>query len=121
MTEYESWEVVNGLVANLMQQEALFIGSLTAYVVAAHWVGKTLTTFQILFISIVFVMLSLLGIQSQLWFIGNIEEVARGIAGMATSQETSDVNFSIGFVVERVVLMLGALFYMWQVRHPKTE
>lgn len=119
MTEYESWEVLNGLAANLLQQQALFIGSLTAYVVAAHWVGRTLTTFQILFISTVFVILSVLGVQAQLWFMGTMEEIARGIEGLASSQEASDFNYWIGFVALRVALISGALFYMWQVRHPK--
>ena len=41
MTEYESWEVLNGLVANLMQQQTLFVDAFTAYVVAAHLVGTS--------------------------------------------------------------------------------
>ena len=121
MNEYESWEVFNALVANLMQQQALFIGSLTAYVIAAHWVGKTLTTFQVLFISGVFVMLSILGVRSQLWFMENIENVGRGIESLILTDQSGGKFISVGFVGVRLVLILGALVYMWQVRHPKNE
>ncbi len=121
MTEFEAWEVLNALTANLMQQQTLFIGAFTAYVVAAHWVGRTLTAFQVTFISLVFVMLSLLGIRAQLWFIANINEISLGIEGLVRDVDGRSQWVPMGFVVVRIILVVGALFYMWQIRHPKAE
>ena len=121
MTEFESWEVLNALTSNLMQQQALFIGAFTAYVVAAHWVGRTLTTFQVFFISAVFTVLTLLGIRAQLWFMANINEVAQGMETLIGGGGEGSQWLPTGFVILRFILVLGALFYMWQVRHPKTE
>ena len=121
MTEYESWEVLNGLVANLMQQQALFVGSFTAYVVAAHWIGRTLTTFQVNFISAVFIVLSVLGVRSQLWFMSNIDLISKGLDGIGRTSEGGGWYIAWGFVMVRFFLILGALFYMWQIRHPKHE
>ena len=121
MSEYESWEVLNGLIANLMQQQTLFIGSFTAYVVAAHWVGRTLTTFQVSFISTVFILLSVLGVRSQLWLMSNIDDVSKAVEGINRVESGDGWIISGGFVIVRVFLILGALFYMWQVRHPKLE
>ena len=121
MTEYESWEILNGLTANLMQQQALFIGAFTAYVVAAHWVGRTLTAFQVSFITVVFVLLSALGIRSQLWFMSNIVEVSKGIDNLISDGDEGAWTIPAGFVAVRGILVVGAIFYMWQLRHPKTE
>jgi hypothetical protein len=121
MTEYESWEVLNGLVANLMQQQALFVGAFTAYVIAAHLVGRTLTTFQVSFVSAVFILLAVLGIQSQLWFISNIDEISKGVGGIVRTDDSGGWLISGGFILVRVILIVGALFYMWQMRHPKEE
>ena len=104
-----------------MQQEALFVGSFTAYVVAAHWVGKTLTTFQVSFISAVFMLLSILGVRSQLWFMQNIDEVSQGVRSLIRSDEAGSWIVPGGFIIVRIFLIVGAFFYMWQVRHPKTE
>ena len=121
MSEYESWEVLNGLIANLMQQQTLFIGSFTAYVIAANWVGRTLTTFQVSFISTVFILLSVLGVRSQLWLMSNIDDVSKAVEGINRVESGDGWIISGGFVIVRVFLILGALFYMWQVRHPKPE
>ena len=121
MTEYESWEVLNGIVANLMQQQALFVGAFTAYVVAAHLVGRTLNTFQVSFISAVFILLSVIGIRSQLWFMSNIDLISRGLDEIERTDDMGGWYIAWGFVLVRCFLILGALFYMWQIRHPKTE
>lgn len=121
MSEYESWEVLNGLVSNLMQQEALFIGSFTAFVIAAHWVGRTLTTFQVTFICAVFILLSALGVRSQLWLMSNIADISKGVESISRVENSDGLLISGGFVLVRLFLILGALFYMWQIRHPKTE
>lgn len=121
MTEYEAWEVLNGLVANLMQQQALFVGAFTAYVVAAHLVGRTLTTFQVSFISTVFILLSVLGVRSQLWFMSNIDFISNELSGIARTSGEGGWFIAWGFVLVRFFLILGALFYMWQIRHPKNK
>ena len=123
MSEYELSDLVAVYASNLMQGQALFITIFSGYMVVAYTVGKQLSRFQVTFVTFAFLLFSssmtLGGVQAielvmeysdDLYVINNeeIEGVRRG--------------FTVGlFYIVRALLVIGALAFMWQVRHPKSE
>ena len=123
MSEYELSDLVAVYASNLMQGQALFITIFSGYMVVAYTVGKQLSRFQVTFVTFAFLLFSssmtLGGVQAielvmeysdELYVINNekIEGVRRG--------------FTVGlFYIVRALLVIGALAFMWQVRHPKAE
>ena len=50
-----------------------------------------------------------------------LDDISKEVEGINRVESGDGWLISGGFVLVRVFLILGALFYMWQVRHPKTE
>ncbi len=125
MDIYQISDLMNGMSSNLTQQNAVFITVLTAYLVVVYSVGKNLTRYQVTFISTTFSLLTLLGTSGQLRNLEVITEWAeQAVALKSDEAAVSDVQVAISmwlFMGTRVALILGALVFMWQVRHPKTE
>ena len=97
---------------------------LSAYLVVAYAKGRELTTYQVSFVNFIFVLFMLLGIQAQLaqmtmaYTYSDALNQARG--GASPFEETKEI-VRVVFIGIRVVISVGALIFMWQVRHPKTE
>jgi hypothetical protein len=92
--------------------------------VIAYTVGKHLTTFQVSLITVAFVMLATLGYQGAVHTLGEIFIYAEKLQLMRGENYSYNKVQSMGrvvFVGVRIVLDLGALVFMWQVRHSKTE
>jgi len=123
MTEYELNDAIQAIGSNLIASEALFLTFLSAYAVVAFTVGKRLTTYQIVFINFVFVafmVTSLGGLYSgvvQAYYYGDELANLRGEIMSQTIGET--VKWTM--ILTRFVMGLGALGFMWQVRHSKSE
>ena len=92
--------------------------------VVAYSVGKSLTTYQIAFINLVFLLMMMVGIQgqwSQMERVFEYSDQLRNLRGQAG--RFYEIKGLVGtlFVGIRGVITLGALVFMWQVRHPRTE
>jgi hypothetical protein len=92
--------------------------------VVAYSVGKSLTTYQVTFINTVFLLVMLVGIQgqwSQMEMVFGYSDQLRSLRGEAGS--FYEIKGAVGtvFVGIRALVTVGALIFMWQVRHPKTE
>jgi hypothetical protein len=124
MTEYELADLMNGMTSNIAAAQAIFLSVLFAYLIVAYTTGKSLTRYQVAFINFVFILMASLGTFSQMNNLVVISEWGvestrlRGVEGMR--EEMTFVAKSV-FILIRVFLVLGALVFMWQVRHPKTE
>ena len=125
MTEFEVVEIINGVTSNILANQALFITILSAYLVVAYSVGQKLTSYQVAFINGTFIIFSLLGIQAvagQLGFIITYSAQLLELRGVADSVGSIQVETARwGVISVRFLLSLGALVFMWQVRHAKTE
>ena len=122
MNEYELNDAIQAIGSNLIAGEALFLTFLSAYAVTAFTVGSRLTTYQIAFINFVFIafmITSLGGLYSmvvQVYYYGD----------QLISSQGEVVDQAVGEMVQwtmlltRLLMGLGALVFMWQVRHPKT-
>jgi hypothetical protein len=125
VNEYEIIDAMASFQSNLIQGQALTISMLTAYMIVAYTVGTKLTTFQCVFASGLFLLFGLLGISGQLYNLsemyhyGNQLGIIRGESYEFNDGFTETTRWI--FIVVRLTIFLGALYFMWSVRHPKTE
>ena len=123
MTEYEMTDIATALTSNILASQSLFLTVLFAYLLVAYIVGSKLTTFQAGFLSLIFLIVTLSSTtgafamaQDALSLGSRISELTgEGIASLSAAP-----IILVGIFGGRVVIALGALFFMWQVRHPKT-
>ena len=59
MTEYELLDALNGLISNVYAAQAIFITTVSAYIVMAYVAGSKLSAFQVGFISLIFVVFTI--------------------------------------------------------------
>ena len=104
--------------------QAIFLTTLSAYRVVAYSVGKTLTTYQVSFINFVFILMMYVGFNARASqaalacaYADQLSSFRPGTEGVDTTAEV----VRIVFTSIRFVLAVGALIFIWQVRHPKTE
>ena len=124
MTEYEIADVLNGVQNNIIAGQAVFLSTLSAYLLVAYSVGKSLTTYQIGFINFAFILMMFVGFSTQLAQLAAAFSYADQLAIIRDGMErigTDDQVVRVVFSGIRLVLVLGALVFMWQVRHPRQE
>jgi len=124
MTEYEIADLLNGVNSNIVAGQAVFLTVLSAYLVVAYSVGKSLTTYQVSFINFAFILMMFIGFNAQADLLETayaygyeLDSLRTGPGAMDTTAEV----VKIAFLMIRAVLVIGALVFMWQVRHSKTE
>ena len=122
MTEYELSDLINSISSNIVQGQAVFLTTITAYLIVAYSVGAKLTRFQVSFINFVYILFGLVGIQGQLYNFDRAYYWGGKLAELSGESQTSAENASPWvFISVRLVMITGSLIFMWQVRHPKTE
>ena len=126
MTEYELTDSMQSVISNIWAAEAIFLTVLSAYVLVAFTAGSRLSSYQYVFVSTVFLLtvftnsLNTQELMSQaLHFGSQLQEYS---SYYVDSFESEFARFSIWLVYGlRTLLTIGALIFMWSVRHPKTE
>lgn len=124
MTAYEISDLLNGVMSNQMANQALFITGVSAYLVVAYVVGEKLTKYQVWFINFAFCLFVLVILAGATSLIGLMFQYDSLRAELIPGAEPIEpvVNLALWTVAGvRLVLVSGALIFMWQVRHPKTE
>ena len=125
MTEYELVDLLRSGVANMLAGQAIYFTQLGSYLLVAYLIGTKLTTFQVSFLNILLVILSVTGMSGFLSILHSNFDLRDRLIDMGSSQVSTSAEISNAasytFVVFRVLILLGALLFMWQVRHPKTD
>jgi hypothetical protein len=122
MTEYELVDVLNSASSNMIAAQALFMTGLSAYLVVAFAAGKSLTTYQVCFVNFVFILFVLIGLRSVLGLTEMVFTHYEMLISVRGKEGSSTLTLSqISVLGMRVVLLIGALIFMWQVRHTQTE
>ena len=124
MTEHEIADLLNGTNSNIIAAQAVFLTILSAYLVVAYSVGRSLAAYQVGFINFAFILMMFVGFNTQLAQLAVAYAYADELAILRDSMErirTEDQAVRIVFSDMRLVLVIGALMFMWQVRHPKKE
>ena len=125
MNEYEIIDAMASFQNNLIQGQALTISMLTAYMIVAYTVGAKLTTFQCVFASSLFLLFGLLGISGQLYNLSEMYHYGAQLGNIRGESYSFSDEFTEAtrwiFIAVRLTILAGALYFMWSVRHPKTE
>ncbi len=124
MTEYEIADLLNGINSNITAGQAVFLTTLSAYLVVAYSVGKSLTAYQVGFINFAFILMMFVGFNAQAELLETAYSYGYQLDSLRTGPGAMDTTaevVKIVFMMMRAVLVIGALVFMWQVRHSKTE
>lgn len=127
MSEFELLEVLNGILSNAISQQGIFFTMLSAYIVMAYVAGSRLTTYQAGFVSLVFLVFSAVATvanTSVMIEMNHYTELLREIRGRdlgAGKAKILEDPVVFVLVTIRIAMSLGALAFMWTVRHPKAE
>jgi len=125
MTEYELSEVVIGYSSTVDQGTAVMISVMSAYLVTAYAIGTNLSRFQVMFISICFTVVFLGLLSGQYFYVSQLVHNYAQLEAIAASenqilQATGGTTVAMFFIV-RALFLIGSLYFMWNVRHQKTE
>jgi len=123
MTEYELSEVVIGYTSNIDQSTAVMISVLSAYLVVAYTIGAKLTRFQAAFISAGFIMVFAGILSAQYFYMTELLYATDQLQSVKDfenhiSKASGNVIVLVFYAV-RLLFLSGALYFMWNVRHPK--
>ena len=122
MTEAEAVELIAIYTANAMDSFTLYISFTTAYLVTAYFTGKNLTRFQALSASGLFCLGAIAG---ALTCLASVQAWAGILRDNRTVIDSISIYSSnLWLVIMPTIFGAGilvSLYFMWSVRHPKTE
>jgi len=123
MTEYELNDAIQALGSNLLAGEALFLTFLSGYAAVAFTVGSRLTKYQIVFINFVFVAFMITNIGGLYSMVVQAYKYGDELISLRGEVVSRSVGEAVkwAMLLTRILMGLGALGFMWQVRHSEAE
>ena len=127
MTEAELVTAIQGNVTIVNSNREYALTVLTGYVLILHFMGGSLTRFQISFVTAVYSLVFLHSIALN-YGAGSIQEVYRQMMREQFPEFLESLSYpsQVGIANEVELLLgllvfIGSILFMWSVRHPKTE
>ena len=123
MTEYEALDLMMSLFQLMGENFSSYLTVTSGYLLVAYFVGAQLTIPQ----NLIFSILSIFGAAFQVWAINSdqvaVSELLTHKAGLSplTPFQEGVATHSYAFVWLMAVGIFVSLYFMWSVRHPKTE
>ena len=124
MTEFELTESMQAMISNVWAAEAIYLSLVSGYVVVAYTIGARLTPYQHFFVNTLFIltvvtnsMTTFTSMQNIMYLAGQLAELADYYAA-GVENPFAAVSIWLVYTI-RILLTLGALIFMWTVRHPK--
>lgn len=124
MTLYEVEDLINSIGSNIIAGQAVFLTVITGYMIVAYTVGKSLTRYQVGFINLILIIANIsgfMGVFANTTMIYEYSAIRAELTGGQKIREEFSAAWIISSTSPRALLIGGALLFMWQVRHPKTE
>jgi hypothetical protein len=122
MTEFELIQAAQGAIDTAMEGVQWQLTMITGYLLIAYFIGTKLSTLQIAFVNLVFLLMHTNAVVSVV--MGILRESYYTQQVLKISPETPNIgSFGEGAVicvVSSLIVTAGCLSYMWSVRHPKT-
>jgi small-conductance mechanosensitive channel len=120
----------SGLIANDMTN---FTTVLFGYLIVAYFIGGHLTRTQLWILNTLYIATAISGMLIMLADLGGLlgywqsaNELAKemGDEGVTSDRTVNTVlsgRFILGGMLLNITLILASLYFMWSIRHPKTE
>lgn len=124
MNEYQTGDLLYNVVSNIIADQTVYITMLSAYLVVAYTVGSKLTRYQVAFINFVFIVYTFIGILAQMAMLHTAIHYGDDMAefrGESRIFSTTGEVARWAMIVIRLAMSVGALVFMWQVRHTKAD
>ena len=122
MTELEAFQALRIEAAFALSIGEQSITIFTGYLLIAFFIGSKLTFFQVSFVSLVFSMMYISSSISIVSAMPTLNHFAERLIATGSEIPMTTVVASPEMATITVLLMfVGALYFMWTVRHPKTE
>ena len=126
MTEYEIRDAISGLFAQSTTDSTTVFTLITAYLVSAYLVGATLPRNQLSIVNCLFggwVIMAIYAVKASLEQAANLTQ--RAIDSQFAIGDQLGIEslqfFSWAFPLVLLMGVLASFYFMWSVRHPKTE
>ena len=123
MTEYEILDLVGAESAQSATQFTLYLSVLFAYLVTAYFIGDRLPRPQLFLLSALYVFVNLAQAWGMVLTMNRVSELLERKAGISplTDWEKGYVTYGNFWAIAMTMGLLASLYFMWSVRHPKTE
>ena len=122
MTTYEMADLAQNLFANSLSAFTVFLSVVFAYIVSAYMVGAKMTRTQVRMLTFVFVIVAMLIVWSMAGYVsGGVTLNGQAYPdndGLFFAPKTWLAPLVVGI---GIVILIVALKFMWDVRHPKTS
>ena len=126
MTEFELGEMLHNQFTVMWQAGQMYFTLVSAYLIASYMVGTKLTRQQNAVITSLYVVWITSVIIGQITSADAVLRLVNALLaidsvalGSGTSLETESAVYSFVFV--QIAGVLASLWFMWSIRHPKTE
>ena len=124
MTEIDAYNAL--ILANDQAQNIgeMLLTVLTGYLLITFFVGEKLTTFQVCFVNVVFLLSYISTWQTLIEYVATVEYFREALASLESELPLAGttLNATPAFSITVAgLLTIGALYFMWSVRHPKTK
>jgi hypothetical protein len=122
MTEAEALEVAGIWVGNVIGAFTVYISFTMAYLVAAFYAGSRLSRFQTIAASTLYAVAAgacLLSMNHSLYLWGTCMAMAPSITAEAPFADSGLWTTTLSILLTAGILV--SLYFMWNVRHAKTE
>jgi hypothetical protein len=121
MSEYELADLAGGNMGNFLTSFTVFISIVTAYVITAFAAGHRLSGIQVSVVNTCFLLAcSAMGLLSLLIFQVFLRR-AQELSSMSGAEAVPLVDFTWLVAALYIVLTLGCIIFMWNVRHPRPD
>ena len=120
MSEAELWELYLLRESLVLEYLVFLTSAASAYLLVAYYIGEKLTRFPAYIISAFFVFTSIICIHNIHWKNVGMTEIQRQLGRENEFSQWVNLESSLSIVL-MIGGMLACLWYMWSVRHPKTE
>ena len=121
MTEYELADLTGAAMSNFLTTFTVFMSIVTAYVIATFVAGSRLTKIQALIVNICFVISSgTMGLLSVLIFRVFMRR-AQALEATGDVGGGALVDFTWAVAALYVILTIGSIIFMWNVRHSTSD
>ena len=122
MTEFEAFEALRIEAALTLSIGDQSITLLTGYLLIAFFMGSKLTFFQVSFVNVVFSMMYLSSSLAIVQSVPVLNHLTERLNATGSEIPINALTANPATTITVISLMyLGALYFMWSVRHSKDE
>ena len=117
MTQYELQDLFVSWVAQTQQMSITYLSIVSGYLLVAHFLGSQLSRPQVIIVNAIYIVYAIAqigGFYSQMSTLAYLGEASLQLGGYADIAAWGILWCSI-----QLTMLIGSLYFMWTVRHPK--